>query len=75
MGLFESYAASDSNARFLKAFETLAGAAKTAAEAYAKRAEQPTVVVNVNYEPGVLNINDVAKAVTNAVKQGRPQDR
>jgi multidrug efflux pump subunit AcrB len=68
MGLFDSYSGSNNNRDFVGAFVTFAEAAKTAAEAYAKKNAQPTIVVNVSYEPGTNTIIDVANAVKRAVQ-------
>lgn len=57
---------------FVNALDQFARAALTAANAYAEKSKQPTIVVNVNYEPGQTTTQDVAEAVRRAV---RVQDR
>lgn len=54
--------------RLVNSVEKIASAAKTAADAYAEKTRKPVIVVNVSTEPNVLNANDVAKAVSNAMK-------
>jgi hypothetical protein len=74
MGMFDSWTPSNSNERFLSAFEALAKAAIIAANAYAKQVEQPNVVVNVEYVPGVGVRETIVEAVNRAVNTG-VQDR
>jgi len=84
MALFDSFTKGDS--RFLSAFETLASAAKLAADAYADSVrKQPDrsgqiadVNLTINYEhSGGPNwfANSVAEAVAAATRSSRPQDR
>ena len=59
----------------LKSLATLAEAAKTAADAYAKKVEQPTVVLNISHEGNVHTAEDITAAVQRVLRNGRVQDR
>lgn len=61
--------------RFLDILSTLATAAETAANAYAKSVEGPAFVVNINHEPNINSVADITDAVKRVVNQGRVQDR
>lgn len=77
MGLFDQAKAYEFNVQFVSSFKTLAEAAKTAADAYAKYVEaqaSPKYVVNVNRD-NTLGISTIVDEITHAVKKSnRPQD-
>lgn len=76
MTLFNSTCSGDN--RFITAFETLAQAATTAANAYAKSVDQQRVVVSLNINTALAHSADleyvVSKAVAAVNNTERPHD-
>lgn len=53
----------------------IGNAAETAAVAYAKKCEQPNIVVNTTYDPSFVGAEVIEKAVMAALRKIGVQDR